>query len=73
MKTPAGPGRRTWPGRLPPIIYDWNIIPVGQILWLKELESYGPFPPMQDPESLQPHPGHPGGQGSNARISHAGD
>jgi arylsulfatase A-like enzyme len=32
-------------------LYDWNIIPLGQILWLKELESYGPFPPLQDPES----------------------
>ena len=32
-------------------IYDWNIIPLGQMLWLKELESYGPFPPMQDPET----------------------
>jgi arylsulfatase A-like enzyme len=30
-------------------IYDWNIIPIGQLLWLKELETYGPFPPMQDP------------------------
>ena len=32
-------------------LYDWNIIPLGQILWLKELESYGPFPPLQNPES----------------------
>jgi len=32
-------------------IYDWNILPIGQILWLKELESYGPYPPMQDPET----------------------
>jgi len=23
---------------------DWNIIPIGQALWLQELESYGPFP-----------------------------
>jgi arylsulfatase len=30
-------------------LYDWNIIPIGQALWLKELETYGPFPPMQDP------------------------
>ena len=30
-------------------IYDWNMIPVGQALWLKELESYGLYPPMQDP------------------------
>ena len=33
-------------------LYDWNIIiPLGQLLWLKELESYGPYPPMQDPET----------------------
>src|SRR5689334_2216588 len=32
-------------------LYDWNILPIGQQLWLKELESYEKFPPMQDPES----------------------
>ena len=32
-------------------LYDWNMLPVGQQLWLKELESYGPFPPLQDPAS----------------------
>ena len=32
-------------------VYDWNMLPIGQQLWLKELESYGPFPPLQDPES----------------------
>jgi arylsulfatase A-like enzyme len=32
-------------------IYDWNIIPVGQLLWLKELESYIKYPPLQDPAS----------------------
>jgi arylsulfatase len=32
-------------------IYDWNILPIGQLLWLKELESYKTFPPMQIPES----------------------
>ena len=30
-------------------IYDWNILPIGQLLWLKELESYKEFPPMQIP------------------------
>jgi arylsulfatase len=29
--------------------YDWNLLPIGQSLWLKELESYIKFPPMQDP------------------------
>jgi arylsulfatase len=32
-------------------IYDWNIIPIGQLLWLKELESYIKYPPLQDPAS----------------------
>jgi len=32
-------------------IYDWNMLPIGQLLWLKELESYKKFPPLQSPES----------------------
>ena len=32
-------------------IYDWNMLPIGQMLWLKELESYKEFPPLQDPAS----------------------
>jgi hypothetical protein len=32
-------------------IYDWNMLPIGQQLWLKELESYIAFPPLQSPES----------------------
>jgi arylsulfatase A-like enzyme len=32
-------------------LYNWNILPIGQLLWLKELESYSEFPPMQDPAS----------------------
>jgi arylsulfatase len=31
--------------------YDWNMLPIGQALWLKELETYIPFPPLQDPAS----------------------
>ena len=31
--------------------YNWNMLPVGQQLWLKELETYIDFPPLQDPES----------------------
>jgi len=27
------------------------LLPVGQQLWLKELESYIEFPPLQDPAS----------------------
>src|SRR5262249_15379525 len=32
-------------------IYDWNMLPIGQLLWLKELETYKRFPPLQSPES----------------------
>ena len=49
--------RRRWataarlPARATAYIYDWNILPIGQLLWLKELQSYVEFPPMQDPAS----------------------
>jgi arylsulfatase len=32
-------------------LYNWNMLPIGQQLWLKELESYKQFPPLQAPES----------------------
>ena len=32
-------------------IYDWNMLPIGQQLWEKELESYKEFPPLQAPET----------------------
>jgi len=32
-------------------VYDWNMLPIGQALWLKELETYVDFPPMQKPAS----------------------
>ena len=31
--------------------YDWNMLPIGQQLWMKELMSYKKFPPLQAPES----------------------
>jgi arylsulfatase A-like enzyme len=49
-------------------IYDWNLLPIGQNLWLKELETYKQFPPLQDPasynldqvmEQLKKAPTHP--------------
>jgi arylsulfatase len=49
-------------------IYDWNLLPIGQVLWLKELETYRQFPPLQDPasynldqvmEELKKAPAHP--------------
>lgn len=32
-------------------VYDWNMLPIGQQLWLKHLETYIDFPPLQDPAS----------------------
>ena len=32
-------------------LYDWNMLPIGQLLWEKELASYGTFPPLQAPET----------------------
>ena len=32
-------------------VYDWNMLPIGQALWLKELQTYVDFPPLQDPAS----------------------
>jgi hypothetical protein len=31
--------------------YDWNMLPIGQQLWLKHLETYIDFPPLQNPAS----------------------
>ena len=31
--------------------YDWNMLPIGQQLWERELESYKNFPPLQAPET----------------------
>ena len=38
-------------GPVPPIVYDWNMLPIGQQLWLRELQTYIHFPPLQDPAS----------------------
>jgi len=32
-------------------VYDWNMLPIGQQLWLQWLETLKAFPPMQAPES----------------------
>ncbi len=32
-------------------LYDWNMLPIGQQLWLEHLLSYEKFPPLQAPES----------------------
>ena len=38
-------------GPVTSFLYDWNMLPIGQALWLKELESYKQFPSLQSPES----------------------
>jgi arylsulfatase len=32
-------------------LYDWNMLPLGQQLWEKELMTYKTFPPLQAPET----------------------
>ena len=32
-------------------IYDWNMLPIGQQLWLGHLLSYEKYPPLQAPET----------------------
>jgi arylsulfatase A-like enzyme len=32
-------------------LYDWNLLPIGQLLWMKELMSYKEFPALQTPAS----------------------
>lgn len=32
-------------------VYDWNLRPTGQMMWLEELETYKTFPPLQAPAS----------------------
>jgi arylsulfatase A-like enzyme len=32
-------------------LYDWNMLPIGQLLWMKELYTFKEFPPLQTPES----------------------
>jgi len=29
-------------GPLTAYVYDWNVLPIGQVLWLKELETVAP-------------------------------
>jgi arylsulfatase len=32
-------------------LYDWNLLPIGQQMWLKELSTYKKFPSLQAPAS----------------------
>ena len=55
-----------WAARLPrPVtayIYDWNMLPIGQLLWLKELEKYTEVSADAGSGELQPDSGHGAGQ-----------
>jgi hypothetical protein len=53
-------------------LYDWNMLPLGQLLWEKELESYIPYPPLQAPESYNLTQVLQQVRAARA-ISHAGD
>ena len=45
------------------------MLPIGQQLWLKELQSYKEFPPMQDPASYNLEQDHGAGQEASAHPS----
>ena len=52
-------------GPVTAFLYDWNMLPIGQQLWEKQLMSYKTFPPLQAPETynLDRHPeASPGGE-----------
>ena len=38
-------------GPVTAFLYDWNMLPIGQQLWLKHLLSFEQFPPLQAPEA----------------------
>ena len=38
-------------GPLTAFLYDWNMLPIGQQLWMKHLETFEKFPPLQPPET----------------------
>ena len=55
----VGPGQKTalgmggaLAGPVTAYLYDWNMLPIGQLLWEKELMSYAKFPPLQAPETF---------------------
>ncbi len=54
-------------------LYDWNILPLGQLLWLKELETYQAFPPLQDPASYNLSQVYDEIKNSSRAVGHASD
>ena len=41
------------------------MLPIGQLLWMKELESYKKFPPLQDAGSYNLDQDHRGNEGQS--------
>ena len=41
-------------GPVTAFLYDWNMLPIGQQLWLKELMSYATYPAAAGSRDLQP-------------------
>ena len=60
-------------GPVTAFLYDWNMLPIGQLLWVKELMSYKTFPPLQAPETYNldrdPEAGPGPRPGSNRRVA----
>ena len=54
-------------------VYDWNMLPIGQALWLKELETYIDYPPMQDPASYNLEQVIAAGSGDELGTHRAGE
>jgi arylsulfatase len=54
-------------------IYDWNLLPLGQLLWLKELETFQAFPPLQDPASYNLSQVYQQLKNSSRAVGHASD
>jgi len=52
--------------------YDWNMLPIGQQLWEKELESYKQFSPLQAPETYNLN-GILAEMKKSKSVSHAGE
>jgi arylsulfatase len=50
MKSATGMGGSLG-GPVTAFLYDWNMLPIGQQLWMKHLQTYEKFPPLQAPES----------------------
>ena len=57
-------------GPITALQYDWNMLPIGQQLWMKELSPTSTYPPLQAPETynLDQDPG-PDEERAHARLA----